>query len=78
MDRPKQGFSVPLARWLREDLGDLMREVLLERRTLAPWFRQERVREQVEAHLAGTQSNTQRLWSLFVLALWVDRYRVTL
>lgn len=78
MDRPKQGFSVPLARWLREDLGNLMREVLLERRTLAPWFRQSRVQEQVEAHLAGTQSNTQRLWSLFVLALWVDRYRVPL
>ena len=25
MDRPKKGFSVPLARWLREDLADVVR-----------------------------------------------------
>ena len=76
MDRPKQGFSVPLARWLKEDLGDMMRETLVSRRTLQPWFRQEAVSRQVEAHLAGKTSNSMRLWAMFVLAMWVERFRV--
>jgi asparagine synthase (glutamine-hydrolysing) len=78
MDRPKQGFSVPLARWLRDDLGDMMHEALVKRGTLAPWFRQSAVSRQVEDHLAGRASNSMRLWSLFVLALWVERFRVPL
>jgi asparagine synthase (glutamine-hydrolysing) len=76
MDRPKQGFSVPLARWLREDLGEMLRDTLVSRRTLAPWVNQEEVVRQVDSHIAGTQSNSQRLWSLFVLAQWVERFRV--
>jgi asparagine synthase (glutamine-hydrolysing) len=76
MDRPKQGFSVPLARWLKDDLGEMMRETLVSRRTLQPWFRQEAVSRQVEAHLAGRTSNSMRLWSMFVLAMWVERFRV--
>ena len=76
MDRPKQGFSVPLARWLKDDLGEMMRETLVSRRTLQPWFRQEAVSRQVEAHLAGKSSNSMRLWSMFVLAMWVERFRV--
>lgn len=78
MNRPKQGFSVPLARWLKEDLGEMLRETLVSKRTLAPWVRQEEVSRQVEAHLAGRQSNSQRLWSLLVLALWVERLRVSI
>jgi len=78
MDRPKQGFSVPLARWLREDLGDMLRETLLVRQTLAPWFRQDAVRQQVEDHMAGRTSNAMRLWAMFVLALWIERYQVAI
>jgi asparagine synthase (glutamine-hydrolysing) len=76
MDRKKQGFSVPLARWLKEDLAEMLRDTLVSRRTLAPWVNQEEVVRQVESHIAGTQSNSQRLWSLFVLAQWVERFRV--
>lgn len=78
MDRPKQGFSVPLARWLREDLGDMMRATLVERATLAPWFRQDTVTRQVEDHLSGRGSHSNRLWALFVLAMWVERFKVPL
>ena len=34
LDRPKQGFSVPLSGWLRGDLRAWSREVLLDRETL--------------------------------------------
>ncbi len=76
MDRPKQGFSAPLARWLREDFGPLLRERLLDQRTLAPWFDQAQVARYVEEHLAGTGSHSQRLWPLLVLAIWIDKFGV--
>ena len=76
MDRPKQGFSAPLARWLREDFGPLLRERLLERRALAAWFDQGQVARYVEEHLSGRGSHSQKLWPLLVLAIWVERMQV--
>ena len=76
MDRPKKGFSVPLARWLQHDLADMMRDTLVSRRTLARWFRQDVIERYVDEHVSGRASHTNRLWPLFVLALWIDRYRV--
>ena len=76
MDRPKKGFSVPLTRWLKEDLADMMRDTLVSRRTLARWFRQDVIERYVDEHVSGRASHSTRLWPLFVLAMWVERYRV--
>lgn len=76
MDRPKKGFSVPLTRWLREDLADMMRETLVSRKTLSHWFRQEEVERYVGEHVSGRTSHSTRLWPLLVLALWVERFKV--
>jgi len=76
MDRPKKGFSVPLTRWLREDLADMMRETLVSRKTLSRWFRQEEVERYVGEHISGRASHSTRLWPLLVLALWVERFKV--
>jgi asparagine synthase (glutamine-hydrolysing) len=78
MDRPKKGFSVPLPRWLREDLAPLLRESLVSRHTLSPWIRQDAVARLVEEHVSGRGSHSQKLWPLLVLAQWVERFRVPL
>ena len=78
MDRPKMGFSAPLARWLREDFGPQLRELLIDRRTLGPWFEQAQVTRYVEEHLSGRGSHSQKLWPLLVLAIWVERMQVDL
>jgi asparagine synthase (glutamine-hydrolysing) len=78
MDRPKKGFSVPLGRWLKEDLADMLRDALVDKRTLAPWFRQDVTERYVSEHLSGRRSHSTRLWPLLVLALWVERFRVPL
>jgi asparagine synthase (glutamine-hydrolysing) len=76
MDRPKKGFSVPLARWLKGELADMMRETLVARKTLSRWFRQEQIERYVDEHVSGRASHTNRLWPMFVLALWMERFKV--
>ncbi len=76
MSRPKKGFSVPLTRWLREDLAGMMHDTLVSRKTLSHWFRQEEVERYVGEHVSGRASHSTRLWPLLVLALWVERFKV--
>ena len=76
MDRPKKGFSVPLSKWLREDLAPMMQDLLLGQKRLAPWFEQPVIERYVREHIAGEAGHSTRLWPLFVLALWIERFRV--
>ena len=78
MHRKKQGFSVPLANWIRNDFGPILRDRLLEQKLLSPWFRQDAVERMVEEHLSGRASHSNRLWSLLVLSQWVESFKVPL
>lgn len=71
LDRPKQGFSVPIGEWLRADLRPLLHDVLLDRRTLERgYFRADRVRAMISRHEAGADSESKPLWAMFMLELW--------
>ena len=71
LDRPKQGFSVPLSDWFRGELRDELREVLLDRETLARgWFREAEVRALIDRHDAGADGEAPRLWALMMLEIW--------
>ncbi|HEX8963799.1 MAG TPA: asparagine synthase (glutamine-hydrolyzing), partial [Rhodocyclaceae bacterium] len=76
MERGKMGFSIPLARWLRGDLADLVRERLLAEQTLAPWINVAPVQRQVEEHLSGQASHSKRLWALLILAEWMKVFGI--
>ena len=69
--RPKQGFEVPIDRWLREDLAPLARDLLsperLRRRGIVAPAPVERMLRQ---HLAGDADHGLRLYGLMVLELW--------
>jgi asparagine synthase (glutamine-hydrolysing) len=78
MQRQKKGFSVPLANWVRNDFGPILRERLLAQNALAPWFRQNAVERMVDEHLSGRASHGNRLWSLLVLSQWVASFKVPL
>ena len=54
LDRPKQGFSVPLSSWLRGDLQGWAREMLLDPATLGRgYFEPTAVRRLLDGHAAG-------------------------
>jgi asparagine synthase (glutamine-hydrolysing) len=75
LDRPKMGFSIPLAEWLRTDLRDLLQDTVASERALARGlFRPAAVRELVDAHLGGDDSHKFVLWDLLMLELWMRRF----
>ena len=71
LDRPKQGFSVPVSDWLRDELSVWARDVLLDPGTLGRgWFRERGVRDMLDRHATGWDAEAPRIWSLLVLELW--------
>lgn len=75
LDRPKMGFSVPLADWFRGGLRDLPKEVLLDRRSLERGiFREHALRALIDDHLTGRADNSLKLWALLQLELWFRSY----
>jgi len=54
IDRPKQGFGFPIARWLRTDLAKFMQALFSESRFVALGiFRQEAINRLVAEHISG-------------------------
>ncbi|MFP6646081.1 MAG: asparagine synthase C-terminal domain-containing protein, partial [Candidatus Latescibacterota bacterium] len=74
IDRPKQGFSIPLNAWLQGPLRDWMEELLsahsMEQRG---WFRPLAVRSLMDDHVNGRRDFSQQLWALMILELWLRR-----
>jgi asparagine synthase (glutamine-hydrolysing) len=71
LDRPKRGFELPIADWLRGDLGSFARDVLLDPQTrqrglLNPDY----AGDLVKRHIDGREDHARQIWTLLVLELW--------
>lgn len=74
--RKKMGFSVPLARWLREEIRGIADPLLTSADSgLALCFDMDKVRALWARHLGGEDQFTQELWSMVVFALWHQSYQ---
>jgi asparagine synthase (glutamine-hydrolysing) len=75
LDRPKQGFGVPLSVWFRGNLRELFADTLLSDRTLTRgYFEEPFLRRLVAEHLSGSRDHTLRLWQLVVFERWLRQY----
>ena len=73
LDRPKQGFGVPLGVWFRGNLRELFVDTLLAAEK-TPYFQPSFVRRLVDEHLSGRRDHTLRLWQLVVFERWHKQY----
>ena len=70
MVRRKKGFSLPLGRWMREDLATMARDLLTDRTARARGlFEPAAIARLLDEHRAGV-NHGDRLWNLLVLELW--------
>jgi asparagine synthase (glutamine-hydrolysing) len=73
VDRPKQGFGVPMARWLRGPLQARVEETLSPERVRAGGLlREDAVSALVRKNREG-RADPRQVWSLFVLETWRAR-----
>jgi asparagine synthase (glutamine-hydrolysing) len=69
--RPKRGFAVPIAQWLRHDLREIASDHLRRSHLAAAGlFRQPAIDRLLDAHLSGTADYGHHLWVLLMLELW--------
>ena len=74
VDRPKAGFGVPLASWLRGPLRDWAEALLDERRLREEgFFDPAPVRQTWGAFLRVHDSAEQRLWNILMFQAWLER-----
>lgn len=73
MRRPKQGFSVPLRRWMAGALGDQLEQTLPQGR-LAAFVEVGGVREMLARHRRGVRDHGELLWALLVLDRFLGRW----
>jgi asparagine synthase (glutamine-hydrolysing) len=69
--RPKKGFGVPVADWLRGPLRPMLRDLLdVDRLRRQGLLDPQVVSALVADHLAGRRDNRKQLWTLLMLQLW--------
>jgi asparagine synthase (glutamine-hydrolysing) len=71
LDRPKQGFALPLCHWMRNELKDLTMSVLLDSTTLQRgYFNPRGVRQLLDEHFQGRRDHSPRIWRFLMFELW--------
>jgi len=70
--RPKRGFAIPVARWLRTDFRPLGDQLFLDPGSpLRDWCRPAPLAELWRGHLSGAADARKELWALMTLGLWL-------
>ncbi len=78
LNRPKHGFSVPSAKWLRHELKDFCQSLFNDpaqetSEFLNPGF----VRKLFQEHLERKKDNSRQLWNIMVFMLWIEEINKT-
>ena len=75
MDRPKTGFSIPLKKWLKEDLKFLIEDNLSNHKIKASGvFNHNEVSKIRDGFLNNTFDNADLIWKIVQFQLWYFRW----
>lgn len=73
IERPKKGFSIPLAAWLRGPLRDWAESLLDEQRLQREgYFNPAPIRQAWAQHLSGKNDCSTRLWCILMFQAWLE------
>ena len=74
MDRPKSGFSVPLAQWFRKEMKDMVYD-LINQDLLddLPFLNKKEINRSIQNHMERKENRYVIIWKLLVFALWKNK-----
>ncbi|PYM77699.1 MAG: asparagine synthase (glutamine-hydrolyzing) [Candidatus Rokuibacteriota bacterium] len=72
--RPKMGFGVPVPEWLRGDLKNYARELVLEGDATRRYLSRPSVERLWREHASGLRNRATELWVIMMLNLWHRRF----
>lgn len=71
LDRPKQGFGLPIEQWINNQLRERIRDTLTEPRTRQRgYINPSYVNTLLDEHERGRRDQSMPLWVLFMFELW--------
>jgi asparagine synthase (glutamine-hydrolysing) len=71
LSRSKQGFSFPLAYWMKSELGNFLETLFVKSRLAEEgYFQRDYMLELLNQHRSGQMDHNYRLWILLNLELW--------
>jgi asparagine synthase (glutamine-hydrolysing) len=78
VDRPKQGFAIPIGEWFRTDYGGMKQLLMDHLNSTEPWgppslgidLNMTFVRRMLDEHMSERRDHSQRLYMLLVLSIW--------
>ena len=70
IDRPKMGFGIPRAEWLRTGMKEMVIDTLTDvTATQRGWFNAGAVKKVIDTHMAGEDKDSL-IWPMLMLELW--------
>jgi len=74
-DQPKRGFSVPIGKWMQNELKDEFTETLSDDfLNSIPNFNVAKFKKMLKEHLEGKAEFSSYIWRVFILAKWFEDY----
>lgn len=74
VDRPKMGFGIPQAEWLRLELAELVNQTLLSKSTFVGNYLDVNQISQVISQHNGGKNMDKVIWPIFMLELWAKNW----
>lgn len=73
MERPKMGFGVPIASWLKNELKEWAQDLLsYDRLRRQKLYNPEVVTDTLNSHLSNKEDNSAKLWDILMVQAWLD------
>jgi asparagine synthase (glutamine-hydrolysing) len=70
IDRPKMGFGIPRAEWLRTGMKEMVIDTLTDNTaSQRGWFNPIEVKKTIDIHMSGEDKDSQ-IWPMLMLELW--------
>ena len=72
IDRPKMGFSVPVAKWLRGELKEWAEDLLATIDMSGGILQKQVIQKAWDDHISGKRDNSHRLWTVLMYISWSE------